>query len=139
MTSPDADAVRSADRNRFRKPQRIELINISLQRRVVNFIDGQNDRLAAAPQHPRDELVVAGYAIAAVDDKQNDVGFLDRNFDLGFNFFLKRLVFQLNSASVNDAEILSQPRSFSVNPVPGHARGILDDGNPFAQDPIKNR
>ena len=90
-------------------------------------------------QHLGNIAVIVGDADRSVRDEKNDIRLLDSYLDLGTDFILIRLIFQLNAAGIDHMKFLVEPGPGSVDPVTGDARLIFDNGQPAADAPVENR
>ena len=72
-------------------------------------------------------------------DENQDIRLFDRDLDLHPDLFLKRLVFQLNTAGIDHPICLGQPFAVAIDPVSGDARGVFDDREPLLQHSVEDR
>ena len=94
----------------------------------VDLVDGEHDGLAAAQQMPGEVEVGRGEFGAAVDDHDDDFGFVERDaglaVDLGGN---EGFVVGDDAAGVDDAGDAAVPADLAIDAVAGDAGLVADD------------
>ena len=121
------------------QPETVHRTEIVVGIGEVHFVDDDLDRLAAAPKHLGDALVERRHAGAAVEYEEDQRGGGDGEIDLllgGFHELLGRIVAGQSDA----AGVEKRVRAFfdlGGDDVAGDARLVMDDGNAFPRQAIK--
>ena len=126
-----AMAVQGRKRRGLADAERIELPDVVvLAVGVVELVHQQKDRLVGALEHAGDRLVLLGDAGAAINDKQDDGGFLGGGERLVADGRGKDVVAleRLDTARVDDGELAAVPVGRVIRAVARDAAGLMDDG-----------
>ncbi|MPM25075.1 hypothetical protein SDC9_71565 [bioreactor metagenome] len=124
---------------RLTESQSVEFIKFSRKLPCdINFVDDKDDVLLGLFEHGGDGLIGRREACRHVDHEQHKVGRLDGSLGLGahvgHNLALRC---RLNAAGVGQRKGFAVPLAVGVEPISGHARGVLDNGEPSSHQFIK--
>ncbi len=107
---------------------------------AVALVDGGDNRFSAPLEHDRDVAVGGGQSGADVAQEHDDIGVINGNLRLHFHLGEDNIVgLRLDSAGVNDDQLLAAPFGFAVNAVARDAGRILHDGAPLADELVEQR
>jgi hypothetical protein len=91
-----------------------------------------------APEQVREVTVPRRDTVLGIDEHQDDVGLLHRDFGLDPDLRLQRVgLVHLDSAGVDERVVASVPVAVGVQTVAGDARNVLDDSDSFTGQTIK--
>ena len=134
-----AAAVQRRDRDRLPEPEVPQPVGLGLGALVVDLVGGQDDRLAGLAQDLDDRLVDVGDPDGRVDDEQHRVGERDRDLGLAGDPLGEPAGVRVPASGVDDGEGPAVPERVVGDPVPGHARHVLDHGLAASDDPVDQR
>ena len=106
---------------------------------VVDLVDDQTDRRAGLADDPGRGQVLVGDPGGHVDHQQDHVGFGQRPLGLLAHLRIQRVATGQPAAGVHDGEGHAGPLGRQDLAVTGDARLLLDDGGPFAHNPVDQR
>ncbi len=107
----------------------------------VGLVGGHDNTLPRAPEQLGDLAVDRRQALPDVEQEDDDLGLVDRNFGLGLDGRL-RLVFgavKVESRGVDHGELAAAPVGDPVQAVAGQPGLGIDDGLAPAQDAVEQR
>ena len=123
----NAEPLLRRDADRRADAEGVKIINALLKFRMIDLIDDEHNGLLTAAKHIGDLFVGSGYAGSAVNDENNDIRSLDCKLRLTAHLLCDYiLAFGLDSARINECEFIVKPFSIGIDPVTGHAGGILN-------------
>ena len=93
----------------------------------------------AALQQTGNIFVIIGQTRLAGAYHDDHICFFDGYGHLSPDFFLIRLIFQLDAAGINHPELSSEPFAFCIDTVSGHAWRIFDNRDSRSGQTVKNR
>ena len=136
-----AVTVCRGDRKRVADAQIVELIQF--HRRFpdrIALVDSQNHRLAAFLEHACHGTVISRHAAANVSHQHDHVRPFDRQFRLPPHLLQNHVIgHRFDTAGIHQHERTVPPFALGIDPVAGHAGGILDDRQPLSDQLIKQR
>ena len=121
------------------QPQVIEFVHVRiLPAGLVRLVHCQHHRLPGAQQQIGHVLVGGGHAGFHVAHEHNHRGGLDGNLRLlpheGQNLIVGA---RLDAAGIYNIKHAVTPLALGVQPVPGHAGGVLHDGKTLAAELVE--
>src|SRR3984957_11093152 len=106
----------------------------------VDFVDGDDERFSGGAEEAGEFFVEGSEAGLAVDDENEQGGFLDGDVclakDLGWN---EGFVVGNDAAGVDDLDVMAEPFGFAVDTIVGDAGFIGDDRAARAGEAIEQR
>src|SRR5438445_10197176 len=130
----------SGDWKQFSDPQAVEFVDKSLLFLAINFVDREEQRLAAAEQQSSNIEVGRGELAAPVHHQDDGVSLFKRDFGLAEDFCRDQLFFVgFDSAGVHDAQAVSAEVRFAVEAIAGYPRFIADNRAARTHDAIEQR
>jgi hypothetical protein len=110
----------------------------------VHFVDGHENGFAAPAEAGGGFTVERDDPLLNIDDKDYDIGGLDRQFDLlergtgddVVSFFTAK---EPNPAGIHESEAVAMPFGLGGNAIASDARPIVDDGDATAGDAVEKR
>ena len=130
-------AVDGGDGDGIAQTQVVEFIDVRTLA-LVHLVHRQHHWLAAPLKHGGHLLIGGGHAGLDVAEEHDDRGVV--NGDLGLRTHEgKDLIIRprLDAAGVDEGELPALPVALPVDPVAGHAGGVLHNGQPPADDLIE--
>ena len=118
----------------------MEFVDESLLFLGIDFIDGEEKRLAAANQLAGEVDIRSSQFGACIHYHDDGVGFFER--DLGLAINLRRheiFFFGNNAASINHAQAAAPPFPLSVETIASDAGLVADNGASRTYDSIEER
>ena len=104
----------------------------------VTLVDGQGHGLAGFAQHGGHVLVRRGNAAADIRDHDDGIGQLNADLRLTAHELQHIVVGAgLDTAGIHQGEGAAAPFAVPIDPVPGHAGGVLHNGGPLTGELIK--
>ena len=132
--------VQGADRVRVLPAVAVELGAVVLAALAVGLVDGHDDGHRRRAQELGGLLVGGCLAGGGVHHEQDQVRLPDRQPRLLLDLRLDRVAgAALEPAGVDHDEAPAVPFGLAVQPVARGAGAVLDDGRPFADDPVEQR
>src|ERR1700730_865566 len=108
-------SVFSGDRKHFADSETMKLIRETLLLFFIDFVNGEEERLAGANQLARQFDIRRGHFRAAVDHHDDGVSFLKSDFRLAENFGGNEVfIFGEDAARIHDAKMASAPFGLTV-------------------------
>ena len=106
----------------------------------VDFVDGDDERLAGGAEEAREFFVERSEAGLAVDDENEQGSFLDGDVCLAKNLLRdKGFVVRDDAAGVDDFDLVAAPFGFAVDAIAGDAGLVGDDGAARSGQAIEER
>ena len=126
-----AVTVNGRNRERVTESEIVELIHIHRHlAQGVALVDGENDGLAGFLEHIRDGIIIRRHARTHVAHEDDNIRMGDGNLRLLAHEREHLVVLLgLDTAGINDHELVSAPLALGIDAVAGHAGGILHDGD----------
>ena len=104
----------------------------------VTLVDGQGHGLAGFAQHGGHVLVRRGNAAADVRDHDDGIGQLNADLRLTAHELQHIVVGAgLDTAGIHQGEGAAAPLAVPIDPVPGHAGGVLHNGGALTGELVK--
>ena len=137
----DPGPVRSGDRNRITDAQVVKFIDTGLiLYKVINLVDHQDHALMTSSEHVRHFGVGIHEALLQICQKEDHIRRIDCNLRLLPHLGKNHIVgVRFDSAGINQGKLSVKPFHIRIDPVPGHARRVLNDGDPGTGQGIKQR
>jgi hypothetical protein len=110
----------------------------------VHFVDGHENGFAAAAETGGGFTVEWDDTFLNIDDKDYDIGGLDREFDLvegGASNNIIRLFAakQADAAGIHEGKWAAMPFGFNGNTIAGYTRAVVDDGDSAPDNAVEQR
>ncbi len=122
------------------KPERVGLHRAELAVLALALVRQQHHRLVGAARQIGKTAVGGGQPQAGIDDKQQGIGGLDCRFGLLLHPCGQRTAWALVEAGgVDDGEFQVAEPPFALAAIAGHARLIVDQREPLADQPVEQR
>ena len=132
-------AVHGGNSDGIAQTQIIEFIKLrrNLSRRIA-FVDAEHHRLAAFLQHYRHIRIVGGNSRPQISHQDDDVRLFNRQLSLTAHLRKDHIIGAgLDAAGIRQHELPPAPLTLGKDPVPGHPRRILDDGQPLSDQLVE--
>ncbi len=126
--------------DRLAETERERLGHVSATRPPFGLVGNHDDRLARPPQHAGEHFVCRQYAGAGIDEEEHRVR--RRNGGFGLRPHAARQGFRLGffqARGVDDGEGEVAEVGGALAPVAGDARGVVDQREPPAGEPVEQR
>src|SRR6266404_548707 len=108
-------SVFSGDREHLTDSETMKLVRETLLLFCINFVDGEEERLAGANQLAGQFDIRRRHFRAAVDHHDDGVSFLESNFRLAENFGGNEVfIFGEDAARIHDAKVASAPFGLTI-------------------------
>jgi len=108
--------------------------------RMINLVNGDNDRFASRTKLFRQEAIHRRDAIFRVADENDEIGHLHRQIRFRSYLFLKIVVYvAFDTAGIHHRKWLRTEKAFRDQPVAGDAGLIMDDGDSFLRQTVEDR
>ncbi len=108
---------------------------------AVDFVDDQDDRLAARAEDVGNFFILRLDTDFAVDNVEDDVGFADGQFSLiphaGEDMVIR--IDKFDAARIDHGKFLAEPFGVEINAVACYAGYVFDDRNALLDDGIEKR
>ena len=132
--------IRRGNGNRLPQSQVIKLIHIVYLFRAVNLINSQHHRFFRRAQDLSNLFIRRRQSGTSVNNKNNNIRFFYGNLRLPPHRGKKPILcFKLNTSRIDHGKSPVKPDGVQINAIPGHARNVIDNGNPFFSDLIEQR
>ena len=140
----DAQAMNGAYRKNLAETERGEFRRLGFNAWSIDFIDGDQDGLAAAAQTLGGLAIERHDTFLHTDDQNDDLGRFDGEFHLFegrlddhvIRFFTAQ---QSNPTGVHQCERAAAPFGLGADPVAGDAGLVVNDGDAASDNPVKQR
>ncbi len=134
----DAPPVLGRDREHLLHAEAMKVVNERRLLFAVDLVDGQKQRAVGLSQQAHKFKVWAGEFAASVHDHDDGGSLVERHASLPENFRRYQILFfGQYSAGIDDAQAASAPFRLAIEPVPGNARLIPDDGAARTDDAVE--
>jgi len=94
-------------------------------------------RLARAPHEIGENLIGAQYPGPRIDEEDHEIGLLDGSFRLLAHAWRKSPIAGLETRGIDQRRGAGSQRGLGLAPVPRQTRLIVDEGKPFAGEPVE--
>ena len=137
---PEIQCIGGRNPDGVPQPQLIEFIDIHFPLGAVHLVHRQDHGLLRASEEPPHFLVRGSQPCTPIHHKDDDIGLLHGNgglFPHGGQDMIALI--ELNAARINHGELMLQPFRIQIDPVPGHPRHIVHDGDTLLPNLVEQR
>ena len=118
--------IDAADADWIPETQFIKLIQVFIQVQVVHFVDNKQNWFFRFAQNVCDVLVIFCQSVSCIGKEADNIRKIHGNFSLLSHLAQQDVVaFRINTACIDQCEMMAQPFSISGNPVPGNTGHII--------------
>ena len=126
------------DRDRFAETEAIGIIHARFGATRFGLVGNEHDRLVLLAQHIGEDFIDRGQAGFCIDEKERDVGIVDRGFRLGAHAAFERIgTGNFQTGGVDHGEAQIDKARVTGPAVTGDAGGIVDEGKLPAGEPVE--
>src|ERR1700694_4767046 len=135
-----ATGILSGDREHLADSKTMKLVGEALLLLCVNFVDGEEERLAGADQLASQFNIRSRHFCATVHHHDDSTGFYQSDLRLAENFRGDEvLIFGENAPRINAAEVTPSPPRLAIETVARDARLVANNGATRAYQAIEER